>query len=104
MQNIYRFTGFLAVFVMLAVIGCAGSESSRSTGAYLDDKTISSKVEAKLAADSLTQAVQVDVETYNGVVQLSGFVDKKETIDRAEQLTWSVPGVKDVKNNLIFRE
>jgi len=89
---------------LLMFIGCAGTSTSRSTGTYIDDKTISTKVEAKLAADSLTQAIQVEVETYDGVVQLSGFVDKEQTIQRAEQLTRSVPGVKDVKNNLILRK
>jgi osmotically-inducible protein OsmY len=104
MLKIYRLIGLLAVLGMLALAGCAGSETSRSTGGYLDDKTISTKVEAKLAGDSLTQAIQVDVETYNGVVQLSGFVDKEETIQRAEDLARSVQGVKEVKNNLVLRQ
>jgi hyperosmotically inducible protein len=88
----------------LALVACSGTETSRSTGTYIDDQTISTKVNAKLAEDSFTQAIQVDVETYDGVVQLSGFVDNPEAIERAEQIAWSVEGVKGVENNLILRE
>jgi osmotically-inducible protein OsmY len=88
---------------ILTLIACAGTNTSRSTGTYIDDKSISTKVKAQLAADSLTQAIQVEVETYNGVVQLSGFVDKPEIIQRAEEITRGVTGVKDVKNDLVIR-
>ena len=89
--------------LMLAFAGCAGTETSRSTGTYIDDKTISTKVEAQLAQDSITQALQVNVETYQGVVQLSGFVDSAQKKARAEQIARGVEGVKDVENNLNLR-
>ncbi len=91
------------MFVLLTFTACAGTESSRSTGTYIDDKTISTKVEAQLASDSLTQAIQVEVETYNGVVQLSGFVKNAESRQRAEQIARSITGVKDVKNSIQLR-
>lgn len=104
MTGLQRLAGLLAAFAVITLAGCAGTETSRSTGTYLDDKTISTKIKSQLAADSLTQALQVEVETYNGVVQLSGFVDKPETLQRAEAIARGVPGVKEVKNNLVLRK
>lgn len=89
--------------LMLAFAGCAGTETSRSTRTYIDDKTISTKLEAQLAQDSITQAIQVEVETYKGVVQLSGFVDSAQKKDKVEQIARGVTGVKDVENNLKLR-
>ena len=103
MTRIQKLMGFLLALAIVAAVGCAGTENRRSTGTYLDDKTISTKVKTELAADSVTQAINIEVETYNGVVQLSGFVDKERTIERAEEIARKVPGVKDVKNNLIVR-
>ena len=103
MKRKFPLVKVLAILTVLSLIACAGSETSRSTGTYIDDKTISTKVEAKLAQDSITQAIQVEVETYNGVVQLSGFVDNAEIITRAEEIARNVDGVKDVKNNLNLR-
>jgi osmotically-inducible protein OsmY len=103
MNGIKRLTGFFLALAVLAVLGCAGTDTSRSTGTYIDDKTISTQVTAKLAADPATKATQIQVETYDGVVQLSGFVDSKESIPKAEEIARSVEGVKKVKNNLILR-
>lgn len=95
--------GLAAAVFLLVLTACAGSESSRSTGTYIDDKAISAKVETQLAQDSITQALQVEVETYQGVVQLSGFVDSKQKKARAEEIARGVSGVKDVKNDLQLR-
>ena len=103
MIGIKRLTGFLLALAVLAVVGCAGTATSRSTGTYIDDKTISTQVVAKLVADPATKAIQIKVETYNGVVQWSGFVDTKESIPKAEEIARSVEGVKDVKNDLALR-
>ena len=103
MKNLLRIIGLLAALAVLFLAGCAGSEGSRSTGTYIDDKTITAKVEANLAQDSLTQAIQVEIETYNGVVQLSGFVDSPKKIERAEEIARSVAGVRDVENNIALR-
>ena len=103
MLHLQRIIGAMVVLTFLTLTGCAGTETSRSTGTYIDDKTISAKVEAQLAADSITQAVQVEVETYDGVVQLSGFVDSEEKRQRAADIALGVSGVKEVKNNLALR-
>ena len=104
MVKISQLLAILVAVSFLLLAGCAGTETSRSTGTYIDDKTISTKVKTQLAADSLTKALQIEVETYNGVVQLSGFVDNEQTKDRAEKITAGVNGVKEVKNDLVVRK
>ena len=93
----------LGFFVLPLLPACAASGTSRSTGTYIDDKAISAKVKTGLASNADTSALQVDVETYNGVVQLSGFVDSEKSKEAAEQVARGVAGVRDVKNNLIVR-
>jgi|SRR6056297_3005900 len=105
MSQTYRLISLLTLVIMsLALVSCAGTDTSRSTGTYIDDKTISTKVKTQLATDSMTKALQIEVETYNGVVQLSGFVEKEQFIDRAEEIARSVDGVKKINNDLILRE
>ena len=96
----------VAVFLvtLAAYIGCASqSAQTRSTGRYVDDKTISAKIKADLIGDPLTRAREIDVSTYKGVVQLSGFVDTPEASQRAEQIARDIKGVVDVKNNIIVK-
>ena len=103
MKKLFHLMAILVTLAFLGVAGCAGTESSRSTGTYIDDKTISTKVKSQLAADSLTRALQIEVETYSGVVQLSGFVSDSKAKDRAAEIAEGVKGVKEVRNNLIVR-
>jgi hyperosmotically inducible periplasmic protein len=96
----------MAVFLvsLVAYIGCASqSAQTRSTGTYVDDKTISAKIKADLIGDPLTKAREIDVTTYKGIVELSGFVDTPEASQRAEQIARNTKGVVDVKNNLIVK-
>ena len=74
-----------------------------NAGRVVDDSVITGKVKAALVADSTTKAHQISVETFQGVVQLSGFVDNAEARSRAGQLAQQVDGVKDVKNELELR-
>ncbi len=83
--------------------GCASTSTRESTGQYVDDSTITAKVKADLVKDPVVSALQVSVETYKGVVQLSGFVDTKEQSDRAETIAKGVAGVQSVKNNLVVK-
>lgn len=104
MRHMQRLAGVLFALILITVYaGCAGTEKSRSTGAYLDDKTISTKVKTELAKDPVASATQVQVETYQGVVQLSGFVASDEIKSRSEEIARNTEGVKSVKNNLIVR-
>ena len=81
------------------VSACAGSRTQESTGEYLDDSMITSKVKAKLLEDKEVSGLAVNVETFKGVVQLSGFA-KTEAEREGRQLARSVGGVKDIKNDI----
>jgi len=84
-------------------LACASDGTQRSTGEYVDDKVVSAKVKTALINDPATKAYQIDVSTYEGVVQLSGFVDDRTAVSTAEQVAESVQGVRDVKNDLRVR-
>lgn len=94
----------LGVILLIAFTACAGSESSRSTGTYVDDKVIASKVKTELITNEETKARDVNVEVYGGVVQLSGFVETERAKKAAEDVARRVEGVVDVKNDLNVRE
>ena len=70
------------------------------TGEYVDNSVITTKIKTQLAADDLLKSYEISVETYKGIVQLSGFVDSQKAIDKAGQIARGVDGVKSVKNNL----
>jgi hyperosmotically inducible protein len=69
----------------------------------MDDSVITTKVKALLAGDDFLKSFQIGVETYKGIVQLSGFVDSQSTVNKAVEITRSVKGVRSVKNNLIVK-
>ncbi|MDO9425055.1 MAG: BON domain-containing protein [Methylobacter sp.] len=92
--------GFL--WVML-IAGCAGGATHESTGEYLDDSVLTTKVKTTILGDSRLKLLQISVETYKGVVQLSGFVDSESAAARAVELTRKVKGVKSVNNSLIVK-
>ena len=87
----------------LTFSGCASTPYRESTGEYIDDSTITAKVKAALAKDPTVSAMQVNVETYKGVVQLSGFVKDKDAKSRAAELAKEVGGVRKVENNIVIK-
>jgi len=94
----------LVLLMMIAVFaGYASTANSESTGEYVDDSVITTKVKALLANDNFLKSFQISVETQKGVVQLSGFVDSKSTVNKAGQIASSVKGVSSVKNDLIVK-
>ena len=90
--------GLIAVFV-----GCASTRKSESTGEYVDDSTITTKVKAAIFNDPALKVFQINVETFKGDVQLSGFVDSAQHVNKAGEVARGVGGVKSVKNNLIVK-
>ena len=86
--------------IALALGACAATETSQSTGEYVDDVAISTKVKTALIEAPATKARDIQVETYKGVVQLSGFVDSSTEKAEAERLARSVAGVERVENKL----
>ncbi|HJX58415.1 MAG TPA: BON domain-containing protein [Thiobacillus sp.] len=90
---------FLAIS-LVSVVGCASTSKQEGTGQYIDDTVITAKVKAALIEDPLTKAIEINVETFKGVVQLSGFVISQAAADRAVALARGVAGVKSVKNDM----
>jgi osmotically-inducible protein OsmY len=83
--------------------GCAGTSTRESTGEYIDDASITTKVKAAFVKDPVVKALQVNVDTFKGTVQLSGFVDTAEQKSRAEQVARGINGVANVKNNITVK-
>jgi osmotically-inducible protein OsmY len=83
--------------------GCAGTATRESTGEYIDDASVSTKVKAAFVKDPLVKALDVKVDTFKGAVQLSGFVDTAEQKARAEQIAAGITGVASVKNNITVK-
>ena len=95
---------FLMILALIATFAaCAATRTQESTGEYVDDSVITTKVKSLLAEDDFLKSFQIGVETFKGVVQLSGFVNSQEAIDKAVEITKSVKWVKDVKNDLIVK-
>ncbi len=93
----------LGLLLIISIAGCSGSKRHESTGEYLDDSVLTTKVKASILGDSKLKVLQIDVETFKGIVQLSGFVDSQEAAERAVHLARTVKGVKQVNNSLIVK-
>jgi osmotically-inducible protein OsmY len=101
MQTTSRLLRALGVaLVASALAACAGSPTTKSTGELIDDTAITTKVKSRLIGDKDVSALDVQVETFKGTVQLSGFVGSERERERAAELARSVDGVKEVKNDL----
>ena len=83
--------------------GCSATPTRESTGEFVDDSTITTKVKAAFVKDKMVKASDVSVETFKGVVQLSGFVDTHAEKAEAGRLAAAVRGVTDVKNNITVK-
>lgn len=89
--------------VMTAFLGCAGTQKTSSTGEYVDDTVITTKVKAAIFEEPTLKTMQINVETFKSEVQLSGFVNSAQSVKKASEVARSVSGVKSVKNNLIVK-
>jgi hyperosmotically inducible periplasmic protein len=104
MNNILRTIAVASVLASAIALGaCAQTKTSESTGAYVDDATITGKVKTAILQDSALKVMQIHVDTYKGVVQLSGFVDTPQMIGRAGTVASQVSGVASVQNDLIVK-
>ena len=83
--------------------GCAGTSTRQSTGEHVDDSAITAKVKTELIRDPVVKARQVEVETFKGIVQLSGFVDTDEQRSRAGEIARTITGVTEVKNSITVK-
>ncbi len=99
-----RIWGLLvSIALITAFVGCAGTQTRESSGQYVDDSVITAKVKAAIFNEGSLKSLQINVETYKGEVQLSGFVDSAQSVAKAGEIAGSVQGVKSVKNNLIVK-
>ncbi len=104
MKKRRRFVGYFVLLIFIAVfVACASTSTRESTGEYVDDSIITTKVKSKLAADDFLKSFEISVETYKGTVQLSGFVNTQKAVDKAVEIARGVKGVKSVKNDLIVK-
>ena len=98
------FIPFLLVLMLMATfVSCASTPKQEGTGEYVDDSVITTKIKSLLAADDFLKSFQISVETRKGIVQLSGFVNSQNAVDKAGQIVRSVKGVQSLRNNLIVK-
>jgi hypothetical protein len=94
------FTGLVAIIALAAIVGCTGTPTQESAGQYLDDTAITTKVKAAIFKDDSLKSAEINVETFKGIVQLSGFVASAEDIPHAMWVAGSVGGVRAIQNDL----
>jgi len=101
MKHLIRLlSAFFLACILLSASGCASTPKQEGTGEYVDDTVLTSKVKAAILNEPGLSSAEINVETFKGVVQLSGFVNSKGDINRAIQVVKSVAGVKSVKNDM----
>lgn len=100
MMQMKRISAFLLALVAASILGCAGSSTKESTGEYFDDTWITTKVKAALLEDPQVKSGEVNVETFKGAVQLSGFVSSSAAMQQAVKVTRGIKGVTSVKNDM----
>lgn len=100
MKNFKFVPVFIAAIFLAIAAGCASTPTSESTGQFVDDSVITTKVKTALFNEPELKSAEISVETFKGEVQLSGFVSTQGNIDKAADLARSVNGVKVVKNDM----
>ncbi len=93
---------WIAVFLS-SLAGCAATRTQDSTGEYIDDASITTKVKSEMVADKDVSALHIDVKTTKGVVYLSGSADTRQEADEAEKIARGVAGVQSVDNNILVK-
>ena len=93
----------MGLFLVALIAGCVATSTQQSTGEYIDDIAITANVKVAIYRDKTLKVGQISVESFKGIVQLSGFVNNEETSLRAEEVAKTVRGVRDVKNSLIVK-
>ena len=91
---------FMLVVLIAGFAACASTSKQEGAGEYVDDSVITTKVKSQLAADDFLKSFEISVETYKGIVQLSGFVGSQQAVDKAGEIARGVQGVKSVENDL----
>ena len=98
--NTRTFACFIGAMALAVTLGCASTAKQEGTGEYVDDTVITTKVKAAILNDPTLKSAEINVETFKGVVQLSGFVSSKDAENKAVEVTRTVAGVKSVKDDM----
>lgn len=101
MKNLIRFfSAFFLALTLMTAAGCASTEKHEGTGEYVDDSVITTKVKAAILNEPGLSSAEINVETFKGEVQLSGFVTSRADINKAVAVARNVKGVRSVKNDM----
>jgi len=100
MKQVKRFSAFFGIVLMAGILGCAATSKKEGTAEYVDDSAITTKVKSAMVGSSGLKSTDIGVETFKGVVQLSGFVDSQAQMSQAVKVAQGVGGVKSVKNDM----
>ena len=95
-----RIPTYLLAFTLVALAGCASTSKQEGTGEYVDDALITTKVKAAIFKEPTLKSAEINVETFKGKVQLSGFVSSQADVNKAAELARGVKGVTSVKNDM----
>ncbi|MGA7594188.1 MAG: BON domain-containing protein [Gallionella sp.] len=100
MKQLKYLSAFVMALALLSSLGCASTSTQESTGQYLDDSVITTKVKAAILDEPGLKSVDISVKTVKGVVVLSGFVESRSEISKAVEVAHRVAGVQSVKDEL----
>ena len=104
MVKLYRILQLLLCIGLITTsLGCVATQKHESTGQYVDDSVITTMVKGAIFDEATLKTLQINVETFKGEVQLSGFVDSAQSVKKAGEVAGSVNGVVSVKNNLVVK-
>ncbi|KAF0216332.1 MAG: transport-associated protein [Geobacteraceae bacterium] len=104
MVKLHRILKLLVCIGLITTfLGCAATQKHESTGQYIDDSVITTKVKAAIFDEPSLKTLQINVKTFKGVVQLSGFVDSALSVTKAGEVAGSVNGVVSVENDLVVK-
>lgn len=101
LQRIFKL--LVSLGLITAFLGCEATQKKESTGEYIDDAAITTKIKSGILQEPQLKSLQIEVKTFKGVVQLSGFVDSPQSVSRAGEIAGSVAGVKELKNDLVVK-
>ena len=100
MKQLKYFSVFSMILALLFSVGCASTDKREGTGEYIDDSVITTKVKAAIFNEPTLKSTEINVETFKGVVQLSGFVNSQSDVNKAVEVARGVKGVQSVKNDM----
>jgi len=100
MRTSNRIVPFIAAIALASVLGCASTATQEGTGEYFDDTVITTKVKTAILNEPTLKSTEINVETFKGTVQLSGFVASRADVNKATEVARGVKGVTSVKNDV----